>query len=262
MPGSSGGTVIQAPEKGFLANGLIVWWQQTLTQAFNGGSEKGTDWAMPFKSPVGAIEGGRVVYAGLPPDSQVAGQTSLGYVVQVQNVDGSIIHYQHLNGLGPNIGVGSFVGNGQVIGYSGGCANGGTANTCTADKWSTGPHIEVRWSPTYNSSAGIWGQNWQNPVPYFQKLGASLKPGTVGVNTVGGAYGPTGTPSAPFTSFNCAPWDVGCMWNFISGGLVSFGEHIAVFVLALLLILIGFVLMKDAGVVKLPQAPQVPKEAV
>lgn len=58
-------------------------------------------------------------------------------------------------------------------------------------------------------------------------------------------------------SGQCGALDIPCQLASLAGrihdALVSFGEHIAVFVLALLLILIGFVLMKDAGVVKIPQ---------
>ena len=258
MPGSPGQTIILAPEVNFIKNKLIVWWQQPHGPLFGqtslGMTEKGTDWNMPFGSPVGAIEGGQVVYAGLPPDSQVAGHTSLGYVVQIKNVDGTLIHYQHLNGLGPGIQTGSFVGNGQVIGYSGGCATGSSANNCITDQWSSGPHIEVRFSPTYNSSAGIWGQNWQDPLPYFIKLGASLKPGTTGTNTIGTAYGPTGQPSNPIVQGSCAPWDIGCIWGKIGPQLTSWGEHIAIFAMALLLVVLGISLLSEKGVMQIVQS--------
>jgi murein DD-endopeptidase MepM/ murein hydrolase activator NlpD len=239
MPGSPGETVILAPEKNFITNKLIIWWQQLIGQPFGVNGEKGIDFNMPFNSAVGAFEGGQVVYAGLPVDSTVPGQTSLGYVVQVRNVDGSIIHYQHLNSIPSNINVGSYIGQGQVIGYSGGCATGSSVGNCIQDYWSTGPHIETRYSPTYNQNGGIWGQQWQDPKPYFTKLGASFKPGTVGQNTIGTAYGPTGTPSDQFTSGNCAPWDIACLLQNLQG----VGIKIGIFAVALVLVIFGGILL-------------------
>lgn len=234
MPGSPGIGVIQAPERVFAANHLVIWWQQAIGQSFGVNGEKGTDFNMPYRTPVGAIEGGEVVYAGLPPDSKVPGQTSLGYVVQIKNVDGSILHYQHLDSLAPGLAAGDFVAPGQVIGNSGGLP---------VDNFSTGPHIEVRYSPTYNAGAGIWGQNWQNPIPYFQKLGASMKPGTTGVSTIGTAYGPTGTPSSQFTSSNCAPWDIGCLLAQLEPWLRGVGVRVGLFLLGVLLLIFGFLLV-------------------
>lgn len=234
MPGSPGNNIILAPEKVFSTDGLVIWWQQTIGQHFGQNGELGTDFDMPYGTPVGAIEGGTVVYAGLPPDSLVPGHTSLGYVVQIKNSDGSILHYQHLKSLAPGMAAGKIIAGGDVIGTSGGLP---------VDSWSTGPHIEVRYSPTYTPGT-IWNQSWQDPLPYFTgKLGASLAPGTVGRNTIGTPYGPTGISSAPYTSQNCAPWDIGCLLSGVTNSLRSLGVRIALFVVALLLLIFGFVLL-------------------
>lgn len=237
MAGSPGDNIILAPEKVFNTNKLVIWWQNAIGQKYGQNGEKGTDFDMPFNTPVGAISGGTVVYAGLPPDSMknLGGgvPNSLGYVVQVKNSDGSIIHYQHLKSLGPGIASGRFIAAGDVIGNSGGLP---------IDQWSTGPHIEVRYSPTWNSSS-IWSQNWQDPLPYFSKLGASFKPGTVGQNTIGTPQGPTGTPSAPYTSQNCAPWDIGCLMSGVTAGLRSIGVRIALFIVGAILLIIGFLIL-------------------
>lgn len=48
----------------------------------------------------------------------------------------------------------------------------------------------------------------------------------------------------------CAMWDIPCIWNTsIQPALVSFGEHIAIFVIALILIVVGVFLLaeKQAG---------------
>ena len=47
----------------------------------------------------------------------------------------------------------------------------------------------------------------------------------------------TGTPG------NCAPWDIGCLMQQLSPTFTSYGEHIAIFILALLMIGAGLYLL-------------------
>lgn len=226
MAGVGAGTVNPTDQlaKQFKQLGLIPWWQQPIGQDYGQNGEKGTDYDMPYGSPVGSLTDGTVVYAGLPPDSMknLGGgvPNSLGYVVQVKNSDGSIIHYQHLKSLGANITPGKTVQIGDVVGNSGGLPR---------DQWSTGPHIEVRYSPTYNSGAGIWGQNWQPPGNLFKQLQLRA---------------PTGTPqTSTVDQPACAPWDIPCILSGITSPLRAFAVKVALFIVGAILLIIGFLIL-------------------
>lgn len=155
----------------FQSRGATVWWDRRhLTQGFNNRNEKGQDFGLPLNTPIASISSGRVIYAqrmNSDPGS------SVGYIVQVENADGSIFHYQHLRTS--SVHVGDYVRVGQMLGLSGGCpANGYGSGGCTrTDQYTTGPHIEVRYSPTYDASRGAWGQNWIDPGSAFQSYGGS-----------------------------------------------------------------------------------------
>lgn len=153
----------------FQQDGLVPWWNYpTQTWGING--EQGTDFGLGgFGVPVGSLTAGRVVYVG---DGGYPG-SSIGQIVQVQSSDG-LYHYQHLQTA--NVQVGQTVNVGDILGTSGGCPVGayGNGTSCTRyDQYSTGEHIEVRWSPTYNPASGVWGQNWQNPLSQFLALSGS-----------------------------------------------------------------------------------------
>lgn len=227
----------------FSRNKLIRWWQQPTGSVFGDPGEYGVDYAMPFNSPVGALTSGKVVFVG-----QTNPGTSVGYVVSVLHDDGSLIHYHHLGSVPADVKVGQTVVPGQIIGYSSGCAAGSSAGHCIGDQYSWSgspgsgvgfPHIEVRYTPSYNpnNTNPAWNQNWIDPRSFFAKA-AGQKDYTGQYN-----YGPNATN--PPTSGGCAPWDIGCIWNTIHGGLVGFGVHIGLFVLALFLIALGgFLLLK------------------
>lgn len=162
----------------FQLNGLPQWWNHP-TQRFGqtdvtGGVEEGTDFAVPFGTKIGSITAGKVLYVGTGGYND----PSLGTVVQVQSADGSIMHYQHLRSS--NLKVGQQVGIGSIIGFSGG----------NRGRFSTGPHIEVRFASIYGFNAGVWSQKWQDPYSRIINLTKS-KP-------VGTGSGPTG--AGPKTS--------------------------------------------------------------
>ncbi len=195
----------------FAQNGLVRWWDpKYLTQAFNGRNELGRDFGLPLSTPIASISAGRVIYSQQMNSNP---GSSVGYIVQVQNADGSLFHYQHLRA--PAVHVGDYVRAGQIVGYSGGCpAAGYGANRCTfTDKYSTGPHIEVRYSPTYSKAAGAWGQHWVNPVNAFAAYGgqnlANLAPGSADILALlngfaAGFAGASGGPLAPISQLSGA----------------------------------------------------------
>lgn len=161
----------------FVNQGYTQWWTLLAgAQRFNPPLEYGTDYQTPVDTPIHSITTGVVVYAQLPPDYYVPGQSSIGYVLQIENTDGTLIHYQHMHSL--NVSVGDTIQVGDLLGYSGGCpADCYSSNGCSCgDKWSTGAHIEVRFSQKYGGHSGEpWTNgNWIDPVPIMDALAGSF----------------------------------------------------------------------------------------
>src|SRR5258708_37388581 len=105
-------TVAQA----FQSMGLVQWWNN-VTNPWNGGLEKGTDFGLGgFDKPVGSLTPGKVVYVG---DGGYPG-SSIGQIVQIVAPDGRLFHYQHLKTA--NVSVGQQVKVGSPVGSSGGGA--------------------------------------------------------------------------------------------------------------------------------------------
>lgn len=144
----------------FQQQGLVQWWQNP-TQRFGQGSgqygtEEGTDFAVSLGTPIGSITSGKVLYVGTGGYND----PSLGYIVQVQGSNGSILHYQHLKST--NLKAGQTVGIGSVIGLSGG----------QPGRFSSGPHIEVRYANNYGGST-MWLQHWLDSYPTIKSIVAS-----------------------------------------------------------------------------------------
>lgn len=194
---------------------ILPWWSAgRVTQSFGENGEKGTDFALAgFGSPVGSLTGGQVVYVG---DGGYAG-SSIGQIVQVLTPDGRLLHYQHLKDS--NVVMGQTVSPGDIVGTEGGCPVGAyplAGGSCKwTDQYSTGAHIEVRESNSYNPNAGVWNQAWNpNNLAVFQQLAAG---------TAQAAPAPSlGIPN-PFGNIN----------------LGQIGIKIGAFVLGLALVLIG-----------------------
>jgi hypothetical protein len=148
----------------FTANGLPQWWTMRPSKGYDGDKEKGQDYSLPLNTPIGSLTSGRVVYA-----SQMHSDpgSSVGYIVQVEQADGSLIHYHHLRSA--NVVEGQYVHVGDVIGRSGGCpADGYGTHGCTRiDQYTNGPHIEVRYAPSYDPSKGAWNQKFVAPQSGF-----------------------------------------------------------------------------------------------
>lgn len=208
----------------FSAQGITQWWKLHISQDFNGESEKGADYNFGYMgAPVGSITAGKVVYVG---DGGVPG-SAIGQIVQVLTPDGSLVHYQHLKAA--KVHTGQTVGTGDIVGLGGGCPDGAywpdPNNTgCRwTDQYSTGEHIEVRYSPSYNPSGGVWSQNWISPAAIFTSIAA----GQAGAATNSPVSSGSASSSASGSPLNFSGW----------------GSKIGIFLLALVLFVFGFYLV-------------------
>lgn len=215
----------------FQSLGRIVWWSDRyITQRFNGRNELGIDYGLPLNTPIASISNGRVVYSQQMNSNP---GSSVGYIVQIEGADGSVFHYQHLRSAAVH--VGDYVRQGQIVGLSGGCpADGYGNNGCTKhDKYSSGPHIEVRYTPNYNAANGAWNQHWINPQNVFTQYGqgpisdAFTLPG-------GGSFDLEGSVRSLFADTSGKIGDVAIRALLVTSGVVI--ATIAAFALA-----------KDAG---------------
>lgn len=156
----------QSTNQLFQQNNLMQWWGHP-TQRFGqadvtGGHEEGTDFNVPYGTKIGSLSTGKVVYVG----NGGINDPSLGTVVQIQGTDGSITHYQHLRSS--PLKKGQLVNVGTPIGFSGG----------QRGRYSSGPHIEVRYASIYNMNRGIWSQTWIDPYQRILNLTKSKPVGT------------------------------------------------------------------------------------
>jgi murein DD-endopeptidase MepM/ murein hydrolase activator NlpD len=144
---------MSTPNEIFQSKGLWQWWLQNSgngTNVYDGINEKGIDFSNPFGTPIGAVQGGQVVV-------REHHNNSIGDLVVVQGTDGYWL-YQHITS---NLQVGDSIATGGVV---------GTENGLPVDQFSTGPHIEVRFSPTYNTNIDSWLQPWINPKQVFSSV--------------------------------------------------------------------------------------------
>ena len=214
----------------FDQKGLVKWW--TLPgQAYGQNGERGHDFGMPLNTPVGAIQGGTVKYAA---DTGVYG---LGYVVQVVTPGGQVYHYQHLNSA--NVHVGQQINPGDVIGLSGGPGPAYYQGVLV----SSGPHIEVRYSPTFNPNlatgsgwnGAFWSDGqWVNPMTVFQQDANSPATGSPGGLSGGAPQGAPGGLSGAVTAALAQAASVP-----ILSGIQDAMPRIGLFLLALTLTAMG-----------------------
>ncbi len=168
--------------------------------------------------------------------------SSYGQVVTIKlnapiNSAATHIAYLHMTTIAPGLKVGSKVNAGTPIGIGGG-------NISTSGAM---PGIALTSSDVYGHGSG-WADNvkgtWINPLLNPVPVLNAAKAGTLG--NLGGAS------STPAASTGCQPpssaLDIGGAFQYLACESVSFGEHIAVFVVALLLIIIGFYLLDQKAV--------------
>lgn len=162
----SSGSQEQTPAQIFNQNKWHVWWNDGISQTYTAGTELGTDYNTKLYTEIRAITPGKVVYA-------ISNNNAIGYVIGINTGDG-LHHYQHLQSS--PLKKGDTVTLGQVVGISGGCAPncyGISDCTCKNMAYSTGPHIEVRWSPTYVASKGTEGQAYAPSDQHFKDIGGT-----------------------------------------------------------------------------------------
>lgn len=162
----------------FAKANIEQWWNEPHVNFFGQNNEQGQDYGMRggFNTPVGAIMGGKVVMSSTlnerPPNGWCSpGNNSVGWVVQIMTPNDGLHHYQHLRSA--HVKKGDTIGAGEIVGLSGGCAEGfygtGSNRGCTCyDGWSEGNHIEVRWAP--GAKGPGWAQDWQDPKDHFIAL--------------------------------------------------------------------------------------------
>jgi hypothetical protein len=208
--------------------------------------EGGIDISEPTGQPITALSDGDIVGAG-----NYWGHGVVTVRTTVPGLGQADLYYQHIQ-IAPGIRFcqygncgGQKVRRGQVLGH----ANWGLVETGLNPPW-----------------AGIWGpakhpSAWVDPESYLKKLiGQSGQTSSMGTADPCRKFGPpgsdpyihctgqvasgnpaTGGPGGPPGS--CAPLDFGCwlnqLWPQIQTQFVSWGEHIAIFVLALAMIALG-----------------------
>jgi hypothetical protein len=200
------------------------WSIYTLTpsQYNNPPVEYGVDYSVPFHTPVPAIWGGKVIFAGRTQWSANPSDSSGGLVEVLSNVPGigqQVSYYLHLDTA--NVQVGQQINPGQIVGLSGGQLSGG--NWPVSPKYSTGPHIEVGFNAPFLPVKGP-GKN-QNPLPFIKQALQNGVPmngqgsGSTSSGTTSGTSGyNTGSSLFDFSGLVSA---INNLPNTIISGLVS-----------------------------------------
>lgn len=146
----------------FQSRGLWRWFDSTVTNAYDGISEKGEDYSTTFGTPVAVPVGGQVKRI-------VHNNNSIGDVVEIMDAGGAVWLYQHITAT---VRVGQNLLCGDVV---------GTENGLPRDQYSTGPHIEVRYCPPgkWRPNIDSWVEPWVNPQLIFSTIGQQ-QAGTTG----------------------------------------------------------------------------------
>lgn len=142
-----------------------AWYQYPTTQAYGHNGEDGIDIGTPFHTPITALFGGTVRWAGR---TQWACGSSGGQVVIVCNIPGKGVfssYYLHLDSV--SVTVNDTVKQGQVIGLSGGQTSGGQWPVINCPSrgiiYSTGPHTEFGFNAPWVAGPGYK----MDPTPYI-----------------------------------------------------------------------------------------------
>jgi len=221
---------------------MVNWWQANRIDNF--GAYPDPEGAFPKPDSNILVPAG-TVFTTLFPGTVTGIDTSSSYgnVVTIKldnaiNPAATHIAYLHMTSIWPSLKVGSKVTSGQKIGIGGGGASTSGAMPgfalTSSDMYGHG----TGWA---DNVKGSWINPLLNPVPVLDaaktgKLGSFPTQSTSNASTSGSA-----TPAQQ----NCAPWDVACMMGNLQPMLINWGEHIAVFTIALLLIILGIYLLNQ-----------------
>lgn len=181
--------------------------------------EGGVDVGTPNGTPVYAIADGPVIASGCWNDSAHCVVTTR---VNVPGSGAQDLYYQHIQ-IDPSIKTGSQVKRGQKIGV-------------------VGPYNEIELG--FNSGwGGIWGAN--HPGPWIRDPRPWL-------NAILGGNGdaPTTTASTASTGASILTDPIGAFWTTAAPTFKQWGEYAAIFVLAIVLVIIGFVLIGGGDATK------------
>jgi Peptidase family M23 len=185
--------------------------------------EGGIDVGTPNGTPVYAIADGSVVASGYWND---LGHGVVTTRVNVPGVGPEDLYYQHIQ-IDPSIKTGMQVKRGQQIGV-------------------IGPYNEIEMG--FNALwGGVWGTN--HPGPWVKDprpwLNAILSGNGAAPSTTGATGGSTTTSTGnPVTDTILA------FWNNAAPTFKRWGEYAAIFLMAIVLIIIGFVLLGGGEVIQ------------
>jgi murein DD-endopeptidase MepM/ murein hydrolase activator NlpD len=106
-------TVLALPAQAAESCGNMVMPAGALSSISRGFSSyhSGIDLAAPFGSTIEAAAAGTVIYAGW--------YAGYGNMLDIQHADGVLTRYAHMSAFAPNVGYGSAVKAGQVVGFVG-----------------------------------------------------------------------------------------------------------------------------------------------
>ena len=139
----------------------IADWLSHISQNFNPPVEWGFDIAMPYQTPVYAVESGQVI--ALNADFGAGG------VVSLEVRPGLSEYYQHLSAM--TVHLHQRVLAGSLLGYSGGqYRSTGACTPVTVSAWSSGPHLEFGINPPGRSGGWFGLGVLRDPVPYLREL--------------------------------------------------------------------------------------------
>jgi Peptidase family M23 len=225
----------------------------------------GDDIPMPYGTPITAL------FPGIVTNSYCDGS---GCTLIIKAMNPNDLHgipyyyYAHLDSFSPSLAPGSYVAKGQFVGYSGGQNSGGQHPA--GKQYSNGPHIMLGLSKS-NSIPTTLAQLTQDlnprwlllyargtPMPATSVPPAGQDPCQVNPNGIACAQQIAASkPTANQCSITNLPQCVNDTVNGVIGGignaimqpiidfLKQVGERIAIFLLALILIIVGIILLSS-----------------
>jgi Peptidase family M23 len=186
--------------------------------------EGGVDIGTPNGTPVYAIADGSVIASGYWKD---AGHGVVTTRVNVPGAGAQDLYYQHIQ-IDPSIKAGQTVKRGQFIG-------------------TIGPYNEIEMG--FNAAwGGVWGTNhpgpWvKDPRPWLSAILSGNGAAPTGSGATGGAALASSSPNSLLDP-------IGAFWASVAPTLKQWGEYAAIFVIAVVLMIIGFVLLGGDAAVK------------
>jgi len=238
--GGGGGSNSGNTDNTAAAQKVVAWFKSFIqTKTFNPPGESGVDLATPYHTPVPAMYGGKVLWAG---NSDWGGSSSGGIVAISTMVNGvkDVFYAMHLDTV--TVKAGDTVNIGDTIGLSGGQTSGGTMPT--SPQYSTGPHTELGFNASNllnsgNVKAGPLPGAGFDPRSALTDIAAIAKS-----STGGGSNNPGGTNPAPTNPGGGNSIAGGMMTDALNSLMKSdFFQRATLIFIALGIILIGVLVL-------------------